>query len=167
MGSRKKWYPTTCEFDSNRIHRWLFPKMGVQSLSEEIADWKMQRVERFVWGFKSHDCPALVEIIWSSKLAIGFCCKLMSLPNSLREIMLERLDIYGCPALEKQLCDWSTKFRVCEIRADGRFITKGKSITLLSLTTCYMFCVGLNYQVCRVFLVFRIFFFLFNQVYKI
>jgi len=62
------------------------------------------------------------------QLAIGFCCKLMTLPNSLRERMLENLDIQACPALEKQLRDWSTEFLVRETRVNGLLITQGKSI---------------------------------------
>ncbi|KAK7334619.1 hypothetical protein VNO80_26379 [Phaseolus coccineus] len=63
------------------------------------------------------------------QLAIGFCCKLTDFPNSLRASMLERLDIYACHALEKQLCYWSTILLLCEIRVDGCLITKGKLIT--------------------------------------
>ncbi|XP_068498999.1 putative disease resistance protein RGA3 isoform X1 [Phaseolus vulgaris] len=59
------------------------------------------------------------------QLAIGFCCKLTDFPNSLRASMLERLDIYGCYDLEKQLCYWSTILLSCEIRVDGCLITKG------------------------------------------
>jgi len=63
------------------------------------------------------------------QLAIGFCCKLMTLPKSLRVRKLERLDIYACPALEKQLYDWSTVLPDCEIGVDGRLISQGKTIT--------------------------------------
>ncbi|XP_068498997.1 disease resistance protein RGA2-like [Phaseolus vulgaris] len=61
------------------------------------------------------------------QLAIGFCCKLADFPNSLRASMLERLDIYACYALEKQLCYWSTILLSCEIRVDGCLITKGSN----------------------------------------
>jgi len=63
------------------------------------------------------------------QLAIGFCCKLTDFPNNLRESMLERLDIYGCPTLEKQLSYWSKNLLFCEIRVDGCLITTGKLIT--------------------------------------
>jgi len=71
------------------------------------------------------------------QLAIGFCCKLTDFPNSLRGSMLERLDIYGCYGLKKQLCYWSTILLSCKIRVDGCLITKGKLLTFSSFTTCY------------------------------
>ncbi|KAK7367922.1 hypothetical protein VNO80_09942 [Phaseolus coccineus] len=63
------------------------------------------------------------------QLAIGFCCKLTSFPRSLRLNMLERFDIYACPALEKQL-HYSLRVLRCEIRVDGCLITKGKHVTI-------------------------------------
>ncbi|KAK7367917.1 hypothetical protein VNO80_09937 [Phaseolus coccineus] len=82
------------------------------------------------------------------QIAIGFCCKLTSFPYSLKVNMLERLDIYACPALEKQLCDWSTIVPLpCKISVDGCLITKGKLIT---------FSYHMLYEVYQFLLVFKI-----------
>ncbi|KAK7367915.1 hypothetical protein VNO80_09935 [Phaseolus coccineus] len=83
------------------------------------------------------------------QIVIGFCCKLTCFPYSLRVKALERLDIYACPALEKQLCELSTTVPLlCKIRVDGCLITKGKLIT---------FSYHMLYEVYQVFFfVFRI-----------
>jgi len=145
---------TVTGYRGGRFPRWVFSGSLKKLEIERCRELKglqegLESMTALQW-LRLYDLPNLEslpdcfqQLSSLRRLAIGFCCKLMSLPNSLRDKRLERLDIYACPALEDLLCDCSTSLSVCQLRVDGRLILNKVK---LSLSLTKFISLGLNYK---------------------
>ncbi|KAK7367916.1 hypothetical protein VNO80_09936 [Phaseolus coccineus] len=146
-------------YTGGRLPRWVFgpslKKLQIERCRELNALHEALDAMTALHSLRLYDLPNLESLpdcfqhLRSLRqISIGFCCKLTSFPYNVRVNALERLDIYACPALEKQLFVLSTTVLLpCKIRVDDYLITQGKLIT---------FSYHMLYEVYQVFSVLRI-----------
>ncbi|KAK7367921.1 hypothetical protein VNO80_09941 [Phaseolus coccineus] len=125
---------TVTGYTGSSFPRWVFghslKKLQIEKCRELKGLHEASDVMTALHSLRLYDLPNLESLpdcfqhlCSLRQLAIGFCCKLTNFPDSLRGSMLEKLDIYACPALEKQICYWSRTLLFCEVRVDGCLIT--------------------------------------------